>query len=198
MSGTADRPGLQRDTIIATAREMIIAGGVEALSLRRLGRQLGVTAPALYAYVDDKQDLLRSIAEMELDGLAARFEAVSDPDPIQRIRAHGRVYAEYARDNPEMFRVTLMDRSAIAENTFEEANRLPATTQAFAVATRAVDEAIASGQIRADDSRLVALTLWSAAHGVATVLQLGLGLPPELEDAMIDEITDRILAGYRP
>ena len=177
---------------------MIIAGGVEALSLRRLGRQLGVTAPALYAYVDDKQDLLRSIAEMELDGLAARFEAVSDPDPIQRIRAHGRVYAEYARDNPEMFRVTLMDRSAIAENTFEEANRLPATTQAFAVATRAVDEAIASGQIRADDSRLVALTLWSAAHGVATVLQLGLGLPPELEDAMIDEITDRILAGYRP
>jgi hypothetical protein len=44
---------------------------------------------------------------------------------------------------------------------------------------------------------LVALTLWSGAHGVASVLQLGFGLPPELEEAMIDEITDRILAGYR-
>ena len=33
---------------------------------------------------------------------------------------------------------------------------------------------------------------------LAAVLQLGFGLPAELEDAMIDEVTDRLLAGYRP
>jgi hypothetical protein len=54
-----------------------------------------------------------------------------------------------------------------------------------------------AGAIRADNPLLVALTLWSGAHGVATVLSLGLGLPTELEEAMTDEITDRILAGYR-
>mgnify|MGYP000523519977 CR=1 FL=1 len=58
--------------------------------------------------------------------------------------------------------------------------------------------AIAAGAIASDDPLLVALTLWSGTHGVATVLQLGFGLPPELEDAMIDEVTDRLLAGYRP
>lgn len=196
MSGAAERPGLQRDAIIAAAREMIVSGGVEALSLRRLGRQLGVTAPALYAYVDDKQELLRAIAEMELDSLAARFAAVPDVDPLQRIRAHGRLYVEYARDEPELFRVTLMARSALADNTLDVDTRLPVTTAAFSMATAAVDEAIANGQIQAKDSRLVALTLWSAAHGVATVLQLGLSLPAELEDLLIDEITDRVLAGY--
>jgi hypothetical protein len=75
---------------------------------------------------------------------------------------------------------------------------LEMTTQAFASASSAVDDAIAAGAIASDNPLLVALTLWSAAHGVATVLRLGLGLPPELEDAMTDEITDRILAGYRP
>lgn len=196
MSGPTDRPGLQREAIIEAAREMIVAGGVEALSLRRLGRQLGVTAPALYAYVDDKQELLRAVAEIELDSLATRFAAVPDVDPLDRIRAHGRLYVEYARDEPELFRVTLMARSALADNTLDAETRLPVTTAAFSMATAAVDEAIANGQIQAQDSRLVALTLWSAAHGVATVLQLGLSLPVELEDLLIDEITDRVLAGY--
>jgi hypothetical protein len=69
---------------------------------------------------------------------------------------------------------------------------------AFATASSAIEDAIAGGIIESDDPQLVALTLWSGAHGVATVLQLGLALPPEVEDAMIDEITDRLLAGYRP
>lgn len=196
MSGAGERAPLSREAIVASAREMVVAGGVEALSLRRLGRHLGVTAPALYAHVADKQDVLRSISESELEALAARFEELDDPDPIARIRAHGRAYVEYARDNPELFRVTLMARSPFSDDAFREANRLPTTATAFSVATVAVEEAIDAGRIKADDSRLVALTLWSAAHGVATVLQLGLGLPPELEDALIDEITDRVLAGY--
>ncbi len=66
------------------------------------------------------------------------------------------------------------------------------------MAAAAVDDAIATHAIEADDPLLVALTLWGGAHGVATVLQLGFDLPTDLEDAMISEITDRILAGYRP
>ncbi len=32
---------------------------------------------------------------------------------------------------------------------------------------------------------------------VATVLQLGFGLSRDLEDALVDEVLDRVLAGYR-
>ena len=38
--------------------------------------------------------------------------------------------------------------------------------------------------------------LWSTVHGVATVLQLGFGLSRDLEDALVDEVIDRVLAGY--
>lgn len=155
---------------------------------------MGVTAPALYAHVRDKQDLLRAVAEAETDRLAASFGAFADLDPIERIRAHSRAYVAYSRDNPDLFRVILLVPPAGPVGTVS----LPATTTAFAAAVRAVEEAIATGVIKADDPQLVALTLWSGAHGVATLLQLGFDLPPALEDAMIDEITDRILAGYRP
>jgi AcrR family transcriptional regulator len=197
VESTPDRPALQRDVIVAAARAMIVAGGLEAFSLRRLGRQLGVTAPALYAHVDSKQELIRAVAEIEIGRLAADFESVRDTDPIERIRAHGRAYVAYARENPELFRLILLAPPDLDVATLPPGASLAVTTEAFASASKAIDEAIAAGAIRSDNPLLVALTLWSGAHGVATVLSLGLGLPRELEDAMTDEITDRILAGYR-
>ena len=197
VESTPDRPALHRDAIVAAARAMIVAGGLEAFSLRRLGRQLGVTAPALYAHVDSKQELIRAVAEIEIRRLAADFESVSDTDPIERIRAHGRAYVAYARENPELFRLILLAPPDLDVASLPPGASLAVTTEAFASASKAIDDAIAAGAIRADNPLLVALTLWSGAHGVATVLSLGLGLPRELEDAMTDEITDRILAGYR-
>ncbi len=198
MEAATDRPALHRDAIVAAAREMIIAGGVEALSLRRLARRLGVTAPALYSHVENKQALIRAVAEIEVGRLANDFDSVRDADPIERIRSQSRAYVAYARENPELFSLILLTPPDLDVASLPPGTPLEMTTRAFASASTAVDDAIAAGAIRSDNPLLVALTLWSGAHGVATVLRLGLGLPPELEDAMTDEITDRILAGYRP
>ncbi len=188
---------LDAERIVAEARAMVVAGGVESLSLRRLGRRLGVSAPALYFHVDSKAALLRAVAEGEIAVLAEQFAAIDDADPLDRIRAQSRAYVRYARDNPELFQVLLLSPPDLGVAPLPEGAALPASTEAFAAASDAIHEAMAAGQIVADDPLLVALTLWSGAHGVASVLQLGFALPPELEAAMIDEITDRILAGYR-
>jgi len=195
---TPDRPPLNRSAIVSAARTLVVADGLEALSLRRIAAHLGVTAPALYAHVRDKQDLLRALAEIEFDALVARFDAVADPDPIVRIRGHARAYVQYARENPELFRVMFLFPPELSPATVPAGVELPGATRAFEAAAGAVEDAIAAGTIRSDDPLLVALTLWSGTHGVATILQLGFGLPTELEDAMIDEVTERILAGYRP
>lgn len=193
----SDRPLLHREAIVAAARELIVADGLEALSLRRLAARLGVTAPALYAHVRDKQDLLRAVAEGEFDALLERFDQITATDPVERIKAQGRAYVQHARENPQLFRVMFLFPPELTPATLPEGIQLPGATRAFEVAAASVEGAIAAGAIASDDPLLVALTLWSGTHGVATVLQLGFGLPPELEDAMIDEVTDRLLAGYR-
>ena len=194
----SDRPLLHREAIVAAARDLIVADGLEALSLRRLAARLGVTAPALYAHVRDKQDLLRAVAEGEFDALLARFDQITATDPVERIKAQGRAYVQHARENQELFRVMFLFPPELTPATLPEGIQLPGATRAFEVAAASVEGAIAAGAIASDDPLLVALTLWSGTHGVATVLQLGFGLPPDLEDAMIDEVTDRLLAGYQP
>jgi len=198
MTSLGERPVLQRDAIIATARGLISVHGLEALSLRRLASELGVTAPALYAHVADKRDLLQAIAEEQFNQLVARFDAVTDDDPLDRIRSYGRAYVTHTRADPELTKVMFLFRPAVGAFEEHPGTELAAATTAFTDGAEAVAQAMAAGLIVADDPLLVALTLWSGIYGVAAVLQLGFELPKELEDRMVDEMTDRILRGYRP
>jgi len=197
MTDPVDRQLLTRQLIVDSARDLIVAGGLEALSLRGLAAQLGVTAPALYAHVRDKRDILQAIAETEFAVLVARFRAVATADPVARIKGQNRAYVEHARDRPELFRVMFLFAPEIPRGELPESVTLPASTEAFATAAAAVGDAMAVGVIVADDPLLVTLTLWAGVHGLAMIMQLGMGLPRELEDALVDEITDRILVGYR-
>ena len=62
MPGVAtEREHLTREAIVATARGIVVADGLDGLSLRRVATALGVTAPALYAHIEDKHDLLEEI-----------------------------------------------------------------------------------------------------------------------------------------
>ncbi len=194
-----ERAPLQREAIIASTRALIAEDGLDQLTLRRLAGRLGVTAPALYGHFEDKGDLLRSLAEVEFDRLQARFDAIEATDPLERVRSLNRAYADQARENPELFRVMFLFPPDLGGITGPpQGVELPAATKVFSTAAKAVVAAIDSGAIEASDPLLVALTLWSAVHGVASVCQLGFGLTQAMEDSLVNEVIDRVLRGYAP
>ena len=47
--------------IIQTARKLLVQDGPEAISLRAIAREMGMTAPALYRYFGSHEDLLRHV-----------------------------------------------------------------------------------------------------------------------------------------
>lgn len=68
------RPGLSRDVIARAALVLTDDGGLDELSMRKLGTQLGVEAMSLYHYVKNKDDLLDAV----LDGLYAEIDLPRD------------------------------------------------------------------------------------------------------------------------
>lgn len=197
----APRPPLRRDAIVDEACALISRDGLDALTLRTLGDRFGVSAPALYAHFRDKEDLLRAVAERQFDALMARYleiDAAADPDrPLDRVRAQCRNYVRMAREDPELFRVMFLfppDFGGVA--AVPQGSELPAATSAFRMATGALEDAIAVGDIEADDALTVALSIWAGVHGVANICLLGLGLTADGEEALVDEVTDRLLRGY--
>ena len=68
-------------------------------------------------------------------------------------------------------------------------------TKAFALAGVAIEEAMESGQLRRADPFVIAMALWAAAHGTATVLLAGLHLGDALDGQIIDAVLDNLLRG---
>jgi AcrR family transcriptional regulator len=58
------RAPLTKDRVLRAAVELADRGGYEALSMRKLGQELGVEAMALYRHVQNKDDLLDGIVEV--------------------------------------------------------------------------------------------------------------------------------------
>src|SRR3954451_18311463 len=65
----AQPSGLSRERILEAALELAAAGGVEALSMRRLAQELDVWAMSVYRYFQDKGGLLDAMAADLIDQL---------------------------------------------------------------------------------------------------------------------------------
>ena len=184
---------LSRQSVIGAARELIASDGLDALSLRRVAARLGVSAPALYAHVDNKSDLLRGVAELEFEDLYDEFDAVAALDPIGRMRAHAHAYIDHARAHPALFQVMFLFRPGWLPQP--AADELPAATKVFGLGMTAIEEAMQAGALRAADPLVTALALWATTHGAATVLLARLNLDDATEAQIVDGVIDNMLRG---
>lgn len=72
----AHRPALSRETVVTTAVRLADTEGIARLSMRRLGRELGVEAMSLYHHVRDKSALLDAMVDL----VYAQIELPAGPD----------------------------------------------------------------------------------------------------------------------
>jgi TetR/AcrR family transcriptional regulator, tetracycline repressor protein len=97
------REPLTRERIVAAALRVMDAEGLEAVSMRRIGRELGVEAMSLYNHVADKDDLLRGVRELVL----SEFDAAEPSDDWRAdARRAARAWRTVLRSHPNV--ITLM------------------------------------------------------------------------------------------
>ena len=104
--GPADRAPLSRDRIITAAIDFVDRSGLTALTMRRLGTELGVEAMSLYRYVSGRDDLLEGMVEqmvtrLHLDPLGGRAGPGDGWQAYLQWLAHG--VRTLAREHPQVF-----------------------------------------------------------------------------------------------
>jgi AcrR family transcriptional regulator len=93
-----------------TARRILVAEGPEAVSLRAIAREMGMTAPALYRYFSSREDLVRHVCgdiftEIATDVRAASARAAPEPggDVTAKLIAACREFRHWALTHREEF-----------------------------------------------------------------------------------------------
>jgi TetR/AcrR family tetracycline transcriptional repressor len=99
MAVTGRRP-LSRRRILEAAVRIVDGEGLEALSMRRLGAELGVEAMSLYNHVPNKEALLDGMVELLLGELRIPPEAEGWE---RRVREAYRAFRGLAHEHPNVF-----------------------------------------------------------------------------------------------
>ncbi len=91
------RGPLTRERILRAAVRVVDAEGLGSLSMRRLGRELGVEAMSLYHHVDGKDDVLAGVFELMVGQLELSDERLHW---TEQLRALARSYRRLLRAHP--------------------------------------------------------------------------------------------------
>jgi TetR/AcrR family transcriptional regulator, tetracycline repressor protein len=94
------RRRLSRRRILEAAVRIVDSEGLEALSMRRLGAELGVEAMSLYNYVPNKEALLDGMVELLLGELEVPPESEGWES---RVREAYRAFRRLAHEHPNVF-----------------------------------------------------------------------------------------------
>ena len=158
-------------------------GDEDAVSLRAVAQRVGVSVPSIYLPFADKQALLDAVCEEVFVQLDVRLRAAGaeGSDPFDALRRQGNAYVHFAVENPEHYRIVMM-KSHDGDPASTDAL---IATGAFGYLVEGVRACIDAGVFEGDEVEL-ALGLWAAAHGVASLLVVKPYFPWPDRDAFID------------
>lgn len=95
-------------SLLTTATSMILAGGVEALSLRKLAMRIGVSRTAAYHHFKDKNDLLIAIAAQGFMSWKERAEQLFNDNNLtdrEKFQAFFYYYVQFATKNAAIYQL---------------------------------------------------------------------------------------------
>jgi AcrR family transcriptional regulator len=184
------RVPLSRERVLEAAIRLADAEGVEALTMRRLGQELGVEAMSLYNHVANKDDILNSAAEIVFAEIALpdgddwkaelRKSAVSSHDILRRHPwAHAR---SMSPDNVSPARMAWMEAVL---RTLREAGFSPELT---------------CHAYHAYDSHITGFTLWLATIPVTgeALRKLAADFLPRIDATNMPYVAEHIQQHIKP
>lgn len=178
---------ITRQTIINAALTLVEREGQEALTLRRLASDVGVTANALYRYFDSRDDLVAASADAVSQRLTLAIadgmsELASDVSAEGSVRSLLAIYSDFAERNPALYRTFLSAKHEAGANLPEPRFHELLWHQCLAIVEPLVGP---------NDAPAATVSMWGLLHGIWALRQAGVlgGVKPaEIDEYAFDAI----------
>jgi AcrR family transcriptional regulator len=175
-----------RDALVHAALREAEQGGPEAISLKALAKQLGVSQPAPYRHFADREALLAAVtAEAFRQFSAVMREAISKPSKRSKLSRFAQASLAFGLRRNGIYR--LMFASRVMACASKDSELHAAAMETFALVLEAL-EAPAVGLLR----ERFALQIWAALHGVIMLAEQGL-LTGKIANVTREELVEDIV-----
>lgn len=158
--------------IYQCALGILEAEGPQAVSMRRVAKEVGVTAMAIYHHFPNREALLSAVVDSEFEQLAKYFGRLDERRSFEAAMTHimdG--YIDYALAHPRIFNYVFSAPRL-------GARRFPGDFRARRSPTlNLTADAVASwmklGKLKRDDPWEIAMELWAHVHGYLALWRAG-------------------------
>ena len=179
-----------KTAVLAAARKLCFSDGVGGISARKIAREVGCSATAIYLYYKNLDDVLHHL-RMEGHVLLARYfrEVNQALPPDVRLLEMGRAYYRFGVEHPNYYQLMFLYR-------FREVPRREFIQQeifTLLLVRDVIRSGIEVGVIRGDlDAMVLANGVWSNIHGLTSLAVAGLLLQtaPGQDEALLETVLD--------
>jgi len=181
---------LRADILAGATALLEQAGNEEAVTLRAVAREVGISAPSIYSHFPDRE----AIVEAVVDGAFADFNAAIEDaanaaiaagaGPRERVRAGCAAYLRFAAERPNRYKLMF-------ERQYRIGGEVPdVQITGFDLLVRSIQDCVAAGISASTDAARDATAIWLALHGYATLPARLPDFPWPEANALLDRIVD--------
>ena len=184
-----------RERLCEAAERLFAERGPDAVTMRQLASELGVSPMTPYRYFEDKNDILAAVRANGFNRFADALERARNSaiGASARGSAVGEAYVDFALQHPHAYKL-MFDFNQPHVEKYPEL--VAAGRRAQKTMTGHVEDALAEGLMHGDAEQL-GLMFWAAIHG-AVILELSGMLPPGGARKLYKGLDASLARGVRP
>lgn len=160
-----------RQSILDASHEIVARGGIEALTIRGIAKDLGYSAGAIYDYFDSKEDIVHCLYFEGSGGLAAVMDqccqdADEDSDVFTMLETLAFAYRHHSLAHSEMYRLVF---GVLKQPNPEESDLDEFSLGGLDTLLKIVQRGIDRGDLMDVPAMVIATSAWTAVHGFTSL-----------------------------
>ncbi len=181
---------LGRQLILHEARQLFIALGYHQFSMRQLAKAVGCSPGTIYVHFKDKNELVNCLIEDAFDKLSETLHALEpQDDPSDQLKHALRAYIDFGLEHPNHYHFAFLMKDP------RPAGTPYAPHAAFDFLRDLTKSNIQSKRLRLNDIDMVSQVLWTAIHGITSLLITKPRFPWVNKDQLINELIETAISG---
>jgi AcrR family transcriptional regulator len=179
-----------RDEIREAARAIFVRDGYQSFSMRKLAAEIGYSAGSIYLYFRNKEDLFRSLVDESFSRLSESLKLLADEprkDPVARLKHGLSLYVDWGCSHPNDYQIAFL---------LPDPGPGPYKThQAFDALRSIVADCLPAGKARRERAEMASQAIWSAVHGITSLLVQRPSFPWHSKAAVIRQVIESAVDG---
>ncbi len=185
-----------REDILHVSRTLLIKNGFSKMSMRKIAKEVDVSATSIYLHFKNKDELLLALIETSIAQLTEALKKELNPgdDPISKLEKMADGFIDFALNSPQEYEIIYMVRPEempkFPKEKFNQVRKI------YEMLAAIIQEGKTQGVLDVEDSLLSAYTVWAQLHGVASVViskRLDTRIPT---DTFVKQAVDHIIQGF--